>query len=140
MAENSDHTDTGSTVFALKVVSDQYVSECPEMSFEDDTTHQMNMHLTSFKTVLSQVEELKYDKTMISKLIEFNTKLIAKGQHKKISDLEARAVLLQRELHDYDFLYSKGDTAEPEHTSKGNKTGNAKDNNWWCSGFPYLPL
>ena len=58
---------------------------------------------------------------MISKLIEFNTKLIAKGQHKKISDLEARAVLLQRKLHDFDFLYSKGDTAEPEHTSKETK-------------------
>jgi len=113
MADISNITESceaGMTLFTLKLVNDQYVAEYSGMPKEDNTRHQLNMSLASFKSVLSKVGQQHYDRTMISDLIESNTKLIANGQSQKISYLETSIVLLQRELEVYQYLFGKADT------------------------------
>ena len=106
----SEPCEAGMTLIALKLVNDQYVAEYSGMPEEDNTMHQINMSLASFKSVLSKVGQQNYDKAMISDLIESNTKLIANGQSQKISYLETSIVLLQRELEVYQYLYGNADS------------------------------
>jgi len=110
MANISEPFEAGMTLFALKRVNDQYVAEYSGMSEEDNTMHQLNMSMASFKSVLSKVGQQNYDRAMISDLIESNTKLIANGHLQKISYLETSIVLLQRELEVYQYLYGQEDT------------------------------
>jgi len=102
--------EAGVTLFALKLVNDKYVAEYSGMPKEDNTRHQLNMSLASFKSVLSKVGQQNYDRAIIYDLITSNTKLIANGQSQKISYLETSIVLLQRELEVYQYLYGNEDT------------------------------
>jgi len=102
--------EAGMTLYALKLVNDQYEAEYSGMPEEDNTRHQLNMSLALFQSVLSKVGQKNYDRAIISDLIESNTKLIANGQSQKISYLETSIVLLQRELEVYQYLYGKDDT------------------------------
>jgi len=129
----SNPCEAGMTLYALKLVNDQYVAEYSGMPEEDNTRHQLNMSLASFKSVLSKVGQQNYDRAIISDLIESNTKLIANGQSQKISYLETSIVLLQRELEVYQYLYGKEDTVaqnqeqtvtpNQEHTISERQTG-----------------
>jgi len=113
----SEPCEAGMTLFALKLINDQYVAEYSGMPEEDNTMHQLNMSLASFKSVLSKVGQQNYDRAMISDLIESNTKLIANGQSQKISYLETSIVLLQRELEVYQYVYGKEDTVAQNQES-----------------------
>jgi len=77
------------TVFAVRLISTHFVVEYPEPVSTDDTDrNQLHFYLQSFQAVLDQIKAHRYDRELISKLMEAQTHLVIYEPRKKIQDLE----------------------------------------------------
>jgi len=87
------------TVFLVKLIYTDFVVECPEPVSTDDTDrNQLNVYLQSFRAVLDTIKERRYDRDLVSQLMEAQTQLVIYEPRKKIQDLE-------RQIHEMENAY-----------------------------------
>jgi len=108
------------TVFSVKLINTDFVVEYPEPVSTDDTDrNQLNVYLQSFRAVLDTIKERRYDRDLVSQLMEAQTQLVIYEPRRRIQDLERQIkemenayIPLKHRLAAYEYAMGTDGAAE----------------------------
>jgi len=82
----STFTKVPRTVFAVKLINDEFVVEYSTAKDDSNTERLMNSYLQKFRSVLDEIKANGYDRDIISQLMEVQTRLVIYEPKKRIQE------------------------------------------------------
>ena len=116
-------THVPKTIFAVKLVNEEFVVEYP--TFVDtgvSSNAQLKENLKQFRAVLDRIKADRYDRAIISQLMEAQTKVVIYEPNRKIQalseELQNALTPLQNRLDNYKYILGTDEcpTAQGNHT------------------------
>jgi len=114
MAGTSPLPNVPRSVFAVKLINDEFVVEYSEDKDDGNTERLMN-YLQKFRSVLDEIKAHGYDRDIIRQLMEVQTRLVIYEPKKRIQELENAIVPLQHRLEALEFSLGKNSSTETHH-------------------------
>ena len=106
IAGTSPLSNVQRSVFAVKLINDEFVVEYSEDKDDGNTERLMN-YLQKFRSVLDEIKAHGYDRDIISQLMEVQTRLVIYEPKKRIQELENAMAPLQHRLEAFEFSLEK---------------------------------
>jgi len=130
-ADSHPTTFVTKTIFAMKMINNEFVVEYDEAVVSDDCNNEeLTQNLQNFRAVLDEIKVKRYDRNIISKLMDTQTKLVKYEQKRRIQELEKAMILLHHRLASYEYslgLDGEVETSNDPATAIGNYHNNGHD-------------
>jgi len=123
-AGSSTASHVPKTIFAVQLINEEFVVEYPETVDNE----QFKENLKQFRAVLEKIKAYRYDRAIISQLMETHTQLVIHEPNRKIQELiqelENAPVHLQHQLEAYAYTIGIDGAAETSSSNSASTQGN----------------
>jgi len=113
------------TLFSVKIVNGQFVVENHGNRVQEGVREHYHACLNNFESALALVNQLDYDKDVISQLLLSNDNLVLCLPNRRIEELELSLAPLRHQLATYEFILGSeaAETDDPSQQATGDAPG-----------------
>jgi len=130
-ADSHPTTFVPTTIFAMKLINNEFVVEYEEAVVSDDCNNEeLTQNLQNFRAILDEIKVKRYDRKLISKLMDAQTKLVIYEPKRRIRELENAMIPLHHRLASYEYslgLDGEVETSNDTATALGNTHNNCNE-------------